>query len=124
MVLKPEMPTVSRRSALLVASSVYNDSQLSALRSPGRDASLLRSALSNPHTAAFDVSVLRNTTLQKAAEAIEGFFLQAGREELLLLHLSCHGVKDEGGELHFAFRNTRLDRLASTAVSLVSPSES
>src|SRR5262249_38255035 len=36
---------------------------------------------------------------------------------LLLLHFSCHGVKDEDGELYFATANTKLQRLGATAVA-------
>ena len=36
---------------------------------------------------------------------------------MLLLHFSCHGLKSESGELFFAARNTRPNRLGSTAVS-------
>ena len=37
--------------------------------------------------------------------------------DVLLLHLSCHGLKSESGELFFAAANTRPERLGSTAVS-------
>ena len=33
------------------------------------------------------------------------------------MHFSCHGVKDEGGELYFAMANTLLSRLGATAVA-------
>ena len=38
-------------------------------------------------------------------------------DDLLLVHFSCHGVKDEVGELHFAMAQTSLRRLAATAVA-------
>jgi hypothetical protein len=50
-------------------------------------------------------------------EAVEEFFDERGRDDLLLLHFSCHGVKDEGGELYFATANTKLRRLGATAVA-------
>lgn len=34
-----------------------------------------------------------------------------------MLHVSCHGVKSDNGELYFAARDTNRDLLASTAVS-------
>ena len=49
--------------------------------------------------------------------AIEDFFLERSRDDLLLLHLSCHGIKDDNGRLHFAARDTDKRLLASTAVS-------
>lgn len=35
----------------------------------------------------------------------------------MLLYISCHGILDDTGELHFAASTTRLNRLASTGVS-------
>src|SRR5690348_9940895 len=48
--------------------------------------------------------------------AVEEFFDERRPDDLLLLHFSCHGVKDEDGELYFATANTLLRRLAATAV--------
>jgi uncharacterized caspase-like protein len=50
-------------------------------------------------------------------EAVEEFFVDSSRDDLLLLYFSCHAVKDEGGELYFATANTKLRRLGSTAVA-------
>ena len=48
---------------------------------------------------------------------MEEFFADRRPDDLLLLHVSCHGVKDEGGELYFATTNTKLRRLGATAVA-------
>ncbi|WP_240496705.1 caspase family protein, partial [Streptomyces torulosus] len=48
---------------------------------------------------------------------MEAFFRGRGRHDVLLLHISCHGVKSDNGELYFAARDTHRDLLASTAVS-------
>ena len=47
---------------------------------------------------------------------MEEFFADRHPGDLLLMHFSCHGVKDEGGDLYFATSNTRLRRLGATAV--------
>ena len=39
--------------------------------------------------------------------------------DLVLLHFSCHGLKDDAGELYLAATNTVPNRLASTAVDSV-----
>src|SRR5690348_12894335 len=49
--------------------------------------------------------------------AVEEFFADRRPDDLLLLHFSCHGVKDEDGELYFAAANTVLRRLGATAVA-------
>lgn len=45
------------------------------------------------------------------------FFADRRPDDLLLLHFSCHGVKDDSGELYFATADTRLDVLEASAVS-------
>jgi uncharacterized caspase-like protein len=49
-------------------------------------------------------------------ERIEDLFADARADDVLLVHFSGHGLKGEAGDLYFAARNTRPDRLASTAV--------
>ena len=44
------------------------------------------------------------------------FFRDRGRDDLLLLHVSCHGLKDEDGTLYFASSNTAVDHLEATAI--------
>jgi hypothetical protein len=62
-------------------------------------------------------SPLLNAPAYEVALAIEEFFADRVADDLLLLHLSCHGVKDEDGELYFAMANTALRRLAATGVA-------
>ena len=40
----------------------------------------------------------------------------ARRDDLLLLHVSCHGLKDEDGTLYFASSNTAVEHLEATAI--------
>jgi WD domain, G-beta repeat/Caspase domain len=62
------------------------------------------------------VRTLLNAPAHEVNEAVEEFF-DDRRPNDLLLHFSCHGVKDEGGELYFATANTKLRRLGATAVA-------
>ena len=48
---------------------------------------------------------------------MERFFADRGVDDLLLLHYSGHGVKDESGDLYFAAANTELESLSATGVS-------
>src|ERR1019366_8084669 len=50
-------------------------------------------------------------------EAVEDFFTDRDPTDVLLLYLSCHGVKDEDGELCFAATDTILTRLQSRSVT-------
>jgi tetratricopeptide (TPR) repeat protein len=106
------------RYALLIAASEYGDPALQQLRSPGANVDRLASVLRDPSAGAFDeVTVLHNQPGHVLAEAIEDLTAARGPDDLVLVYWSCHGVLDERQELHFATTNSRLDRLASTAVS-------
>ncbi|MFE2753900.1 caspase family protein [Actinosynnema sp. NPDC059335] len=105
------------RLALVVANGAYEDAKLRALRAPAADAELLASVLRDERIGDFQVSTLFDEPAAVVAEEVEGFFADRRRDDLLLLYLSCHGVKDPDGRLYFAVRNTKLHRLAATGVS-------
>jgi Caspase domain len=105
------------RSALIVACDGYSDAGLRRLRAPASDARALAGVLQNPAIGGFEVRTLLNEPAHEVALGIEGFFADRVADDLLLLHLSCHGVKDEDGELYFAMANTALRRLAATGVA-------
>lgn len=107
---------MGRRRALIVANSDYDNPGLSRLRSPAADAVALAEVLSDRRVSDFEVDVLRDETASVVQERVEDLFLDGASDDVLLLHFSCHGVKSESGELYFAARNTRPDRLGSTAV--------
>jgi Caspase domain len=105
------------RSALIVASDTYTDPGLRRLRAPASDAQALAGVLENPQIGGFQVHTLLNEPAHEINLAVEEFFAERRPDDLLLLHVSCHGVKDEAGELYFAAANSRLRRLAATAVA-------
>jgi hypothetical protein len=105
------------RSALIVASDTYSDPSMQQLRAPATDAQALAAVLRNPDIGNFDVNILHNRPAHEVNFAVEEFFAERRPTDLLLLHFSCHGVKDESGELYFAMENTLLRRLGATGVS-------
>jgi uncharacterized caspase-like protein len=105
------------RIALIIASSDYTDPGLRRLRAPTTDAQALAEVLRDPAVGGFDVRTLLNEPAHEVNEAVEEFFADRRPDDLLLMHFSCHGVKDADGELYFATTNTRLRSLGSTAVS-------
>ncbi|HEY2956612.1 MAG TPA: caspase family protein [Actinomycetota bacterium] len=105
------------RSALIVASDEYADPGLGRLRAPASDAEALAAVLRDPGIGGFEVRTLLNAPAHEVNLAVEEFFADRRPDDLLLLHFSGHGVKDEGGELYFAAANTRLRMLGSTAVA-------
>ena len=64
----------------------------------------------------FEVEIVHNEPAHAVEERIEDLFADARADDVLLVHFSGHGLKGEAGDLYFAARNTRPDRLASTAV--------
>ena len=106
-----------QRKALIVASDDYADPGLQRLRAPASDARALAAVLRDPEIGGFEVRTLLNEPAHEVNLAVEEFFADRQPADLLLLHFSCHGVKDEDGELYFAMANTLLRRLGATAVA-------
>jgi caspase domain-containing protein len=105
-----------RRLALIVATDEYRDPGLKKLRAPGTDAQALATVLGDPERGEFEVEVVRNGTSSTIAERVESTLAAGKPEDLIVLHFSCHGLKDDSGELYLAATNTQPSLLASTAV--------
>ncbi|MDQ7810678.1 caspase family protein [Amycolatopsis sp. A133] len=105
-----------RRRALIVANGEYDNAGLQRLGSPAADADALAGVLGDRAISDFEVSVVRNETAHVVQAEIEDLCLEGKPDDVLLMHFSCHGLKDDAGSLYFAARNTRPDRLRSTAV--------
>ncbi|ADJ43568.1 caspase-related protein [Amycolatopsis mediterranei S699] len=101
---------------MIVANGEYDNAGLQRLGSPAADADALAGVLADRAISDFDVSVVRNETAHVVQAEIEDLCAEGGPDDVLLLHFSCHGLKDDSGGLYFAARNTRPDRLRSTAV--------
>ncbi len=106
-----------RRNALLIASDEYDHPGLSRLRAPSADAEALANVLGDKEVGDFQVKVVHNEPAYVVSGHIEDLFAESQSDDLVLLHFSGHGLKSDSGELFFAARNTRPDRLGSTAVS-------
>ena len=104
------------RSALVVASFDYHDSGLRQLRAPSRDAEALTRVLGDAEIGGFDVDVSVNEPQHVVRRKISMFFAERGLDDLLLLHFSCHGLKDDDGTLYFATTDTDIHHLDATAV--------
>ncbi len=105
-----------RRKALIVANDEYEHEGLRRLRSPAADAQALDRVLGDQKIGEFDVHTVRNEPAHIIQAQIEDLFSDSQPDDVLLLHFSCHGLKNESGELFFAARNTRPNRLSSTAI--------
>jgi len=107
----------AQRKALIVANDEYENEGLKHLLTPAADAEALGNVLRDPDIGNFDVQVASNQPSYVIEAQIEDFLSESHPEDVLLLHFSCHGLKSESGELFFAARNTKPNRLGSTAIS-------
>jgi hypothetical protein len=92
---------------------------LPGLKGPPEDLKLFERALIDPQTGIHDkanVRTLLDGTNSEVREAIDDFFNSAGPGDQLLFYYSGHGRQDANNSLYLCTRDTRTDRLASTAV--------
>lgn len=104
------------RKALIVATGEYDHAGLRRLLAPAVDAARLAEVLGDPQIGDFVVQVVRNRTAHEIQAEVEDLFASGSPDDVLLVHFSCHGLKSDSGELFFAARNTRPERLGSTAI--------
>ena len=104
------------RHALIIANDRYADQGLKQLRAPAQDAAALAGVLRDPQIGDFEVEVVRNASADHMRRRIQGFFNDRRRDDTLVLHFSCHGLKSESGELYFAAGDTEPRLLDATAV--------
>lgn len=105
-----------RRLALVITVDRYDDPGLRELAAPAADAEALADVLGDPDLGGFEMQLLHNPTSWMTNERVEGLLADRQPADLVLLHFSCHGLKDIDGELYLAATNTVPERLASTAV--------
>jgi uncharacterized caspase-like protein len=105
------------RRALIIANDTYDHASLSQLQAPEADARALAEVLGDPEIGGSDVSLVHNAASYEVQAHVDDLFADSRPEDLLLLHFSGHGLKNDSGELFIAARNTRPDRLGSTALA-------
>ena len=108
---------MSRKLALIIGNSEYEDTNLAQLVTPGADANTLAEILRDPEIGGFDeVSALVNHPAASIRRAVAGFFVGRGRDDLLLLYFSGHGIRDDRGQLFLAVKDTEHNLLRGTAI--------
>lgn len=96
------------RAALIIATDGYSDPGLTRLRAPTHDAAALAEVLGDPNIGGYLVESLVNRPSHQINREVARFFANRRAADLLLMHISCHGVKDDSGELYFAATDTTL----------------
>src|SRR4051794_8700375 len=98
-----------QRLALIIATGEYQDDKLARLRAPAADAERLRRVLAAPDIGDFNVDVADEEDERSLRLRLARFFRDRRPDDLLLLHISCHGIKDDRGNLYFAATDTKID---------------
>ncbi|MGK5678843.1 caspase, EACC1-associated type [Actinoplanes sp. URMC 104] len=105
-----------QRLALVVAVDRYEHPTLHQLAAPAADADALADVLGDANLGGFDVEVMHNPTSWQLGERVERTLGRRSPSDVVLLHFSGHGLKDDAGELYLAATNTQPDLLGSTGV--------
>jgi hypothetical protein len=113
--------TAQTYRAVLVANSTFpaDAYNLPDLEGPRNDPALLRDALCDPDVGVFapdNVRLVTERTMSEVLAETEDLLVSATRRDTLLIYYSGHGLVDQSGELFLCTRDTRADRLRSTAV--------
>ncbi|MBE1491582.1 caspase, EACC1-associated type [Plantactinospora soyae] len=106
------------RRALIIANEVYHDQRFATLPGAVADANSLEEVLRDPAIGAFDVTVLRDADVYDIGVAIANHFNSGHPDDVLLLHISAHGLKDAHGNLFFAASNSSYDTYLLNATAL------
>jgi hypothetical protein len=108
---------MSRRLALIIGNSEFEDRNLAQLVTPDADVNALAEVLHSPGIGEFDeVVTLVNQPSTTVRRAISSFFVGRERNDLLLLYFSGHGIRDDRGQLFLAVKDTEHNLLRGTAI--------
>ncbi len=107
---------MSKRLGLLIATTGYADSQLPAVPGGSTHISDLADVLRSPKIGGFSLTVLIDPTLETARSAITAILTGRQPDDLVLLYVLGHCIRQTGDALFLALRETtRLD-LENTAI--------
>jgi hypothetical protein len=108
---------MSKKIALIIGNSEYEDGNLAKLKTPDTDVNALAEVLRDAEIGGFDeVSELVNQPSTVIRRAIASFFFGRGRDDLMLLYFSGHGIRDDRGQLFLAAKDTDHKLLRGTAI--------
>jgi len=108
---------MTRRLALLIGNSKYDDPEFTPLKKPLQDVDMLAEILQDPNMGHFDeVESLNNQPYNILREKIYDFFIGKQPDDLLLFYFSGHGV-EEDRKLFLTVKDTNKLKVIPTAIS-------
>jgi uncharacterized caspase-like protein len=109
---------MEQKWALLIGNSRYDNKEYPPLEKSVADVQALAEALRNPSIGAFDgIQQLIDLPGETIRRDLDLFFQEKKREDLLLLYLTGHAVRDRGNRWYFICADTKSQTLRSTAIS-------
>ncbi len=108
---------MSRKLALIIGNSEYEDTRLARLKAPEADVDSLCELLRTPEIGGFDeVTPVVNQPEATIRRMIARLFQDKNKDDLLLLYFSGHGVLDDEGRLYLAVKDSECQSLTATAI--------
>ena len=108
---------MGRKLALLIGTVKYDDPALRRLEKVAADVEDFASVLRDPAIGAFDrVDQIVDSPFAAVYSRIAEFFVNADREDLLVLYFSGHGLLDDFDEPYLAVRDTSSNLLSGTGI--------
>ena len=106
---------MSRKIALLIGVNRYGKG-IPPLSAPVNDVAAMKRVLENPEMGGFELETLLDPDPILMRKEIKKLFTSCGREDLLLLFFSGHGITDDENKLYLATSITAKDDFEATAV--------
>ena len=107
---------MAKKVALLIGVSDYGEG-IPSLSAPLNDVKAMKGVLENREMGGFEkVKILENPNLENTRIAVEQIFKGCGKEDLVLLYFSGHGITDDYNRLYLTTKGTSKDYYKSTSV--------
>lgn len=104
-----------KKVALLIGISEYGEG-IPPLSAPPNDVAAMKRVLEDPKMGGFEVETLLDPEPIPMQMAIKKLFTSCGKEDLVLLFFSGHGITDDDNKLYLATRITAKDNFDVTAI--------
>lgn len=110
------MTAMAKKTALLIGVSEYGEG-IPPLSAALNDVEAMQRVLQKPNLGGFEqIERLLNPDAIAMRKAIQKLFKEAGKDDLVLLFFSGHGITNDEGDLYLTTRNTAKDDFEATAV--------
>ena len=105
------------RRALILANGTFKDAKISRLESPAPDARRLANLLKRKDVGGYEVTLCVDPDFATARIEVQKFFEGASHDDMNLILISGHGIKDRWGKLHFASADTDMGVLRASSLA-------